>query len=89
MLSSTKMGPGRPGWGHIIYCKWRKGQASLPRRAAAVGGRGWPPFLHPRISSTRALERFRNQLALRRVAQRVWHDVVDIFEDCHQLFAVR
>ena len=58
-------------------------------RGGALGARGWPLFLHARIQSTRQLERFRNQVSLRRAAGWLWHDVVDIFEDAHPLLGLR
>ena len=36
----------------------------------------WPEHLHERLGTTRALERFRNQLLLRRWVHRHWHAVV-------------
>ena len=33
-----------------------------PGGSALLGNGAWPTFVHPRLSSTRSLERFRNQV---------------------------
>lgn len=50
-------------------------------------GSGWAPMLHPRLASTRALERFRNQVALNRLTERQISSVVALFEDRYDLWA--
>lgn len=49
-------------------------------------GSSWAPMVHPRLGSTRTLERFRNQVALQRVLQRQYHSVVAIYEDRYDLW---
>jgi hypothetical protein len=50
----------------------RKGGATRWLRRPTRGGRGVASWLHPRLYSTRALERFRNQLALAALVRAVW-----------------
>jgi hypothetical protein len=51
------------------------------------GGQGaWPLFLHARIGSTRALERFRNQVALQRWIGANVTAVVALYEDRYELW---
>ncbi|KAK9792736.1 hypothetical protein WJX73_001631 [Symbiochloris irregularis] len=54
--------------------------------SAELQEEAWPLFLHPRLTSTRSLERFRNQVALRRLMQRNIGEVVDMHEDMHWLW---
>ena len=51
------------------------------------GGQGaWPLFLHARLGSTRALERFRNQVALQRWIAANVASVVALYEDRYELW---
>lgn len=45
----------------------------------------WPVFLQRSLASSRALERFRNQLAFKRWTERRYWDVVAIYEDRHEV----
>ena len=74
-------------------------QAPLPERGPAVGaGVGAatavamagssPRFLDPQLSSTRRVERFRNQVMLRRWVYRNWDSVAAKFEDRQEVWTL-
>ena len=74
-------------------------QAPLPEGAPAVGaGAGAatavamtgssPRFLDPQLSSTRRVERFRNQVMLRRWVYRNWDSVAAKFEDRQEVWTL-
>jgi hypothetical protein len=48
----------------------------------------WPTFVHPRLASTRALQRFANRLALARAAHRAFASVAAMYEDRLPLFTL-
>lgn len=48
----------------------------------------WIPMLHPRLSSTRALERFMNQITLQRSFELQIKSVVAIYEDSYRLWGI-
>jgi hypothetical protein len=48
----------------------------------------WPTFVHPRLASTRALQRFANRLALARAAHRAFASVTAMYEDRLPLFTL-
>ncbi|KAK9815661.1 hypothetical protein WJX72_007540 [[Myrmecia] bisecta] len=62
------------------------GPAAVTRDALLEGS--WPTFLHPRLASTRNLERFRNQVALHAWMQRNYQSVVAMYEDRHALWGL-
>ena len=53
-----------------------------PHKAAA----SWLLVLHPRLTTTRALERFRNQVAMQRWMDANFGSVTAMYEDRHQLW---
>jgi hypothetical protein len=48
----------------------------------------WPTFVHPRLGSTRQLQRFSNRVALARWADRGFHSVAAMYEDRLPLFTL-
>ena len=53
-----------------------------PHKAAV----SWLLVLHPRLTTTRALERFRNQVAMQRWMDANFGSVAAMYEDRHQLW---
>jgi len=67
----------------------RAGMAGGPAKPSMVVMEGcWPVFLDRTLSNSRALERFRNQVAFRRWLQTSVWDVVAIYEDRHEVLVV-
>eukprot|EP00884_Botryococcus_braunii_P000022 jgi/Botrbrau1/1001/Bobra.114_1s0039.1 len=62
------------------------GPARAARRTLEPGS--WPTYLHHRLTNTRALERFRNQVALTNWMEGRWGSVAAIYEDRHEVWGI-
>ena len=66
-----------------------EGVQALPSAGGAVAVAGSSPrFLNRQLSSTRRVERFRNQVMLRRWVYRNWFSVVAMFEDRQEVWTL-